>query len=210
MVFITRRRAAGTDLRRSKTLFLEPFGRSCAMRWALLLACLVVFCRSQILLARSPHIELHKASLSCGGTRFLVRSEFIRSAPVSQVMTARRGSTKTITQVDLRQTRISYPFELGAAKGLASLVAAWQCKKTPMGHVLVLWYYCPLTLREDVPAAFCSSTNEWERYVALDGSLLDRGFSFEDLRYDALRAKLGYHDKPDEPSDEGTFIWFLH
>ena len=135
--------------------------------------------------------------MSCGGTRFFVRSEFIRSAPVSQVMTAREGSSKSAVTVDLRQARVPYPFELGAAKGLPSLVAAWQCRKTPTGHVLVLWYYCSLTLREDVPAKFCSSTNEWERYIALDGSLLDRGFSFEDIRYDALRANLGYHDKPD-------------
>ncbi len=90
------------------------------------------------------------------------------------------------------------------------MVSAWQCRKTPAGHVLVLWYYCPQTLREDVPAAMCSVTSEWERYVALDGSLLDRGFSIDDVRYDALRAKLGYHNKPDQAFDEGPFIWFLH
>ncbi len=177
------------------------------MKWVLLLACLAGFCRPQILCARSPHVELHKASLICGGTRFFVKSELIRSAPVSQVMTARAGSTKPAVLVDLRQTKVSYPYELGAAKGLASFVSAWQCRTTPTGHVLVLWYYCPQTLREDVPAAFCSSTSEWERYVALDGSLLDQGFSFEDMRYDALRAKLGYHDKTDQASDEGPFIW---
>ena len=180
------------------------------MKWALMVACLAGIWQPQDLCARSPHVELHKASVICARTRFFVRTEFIKSAPVSQVMTARTGSAKATVTVDLRQTRVAYPFELGAAKGLASFVSAWQCRKTPTGHVLVLWVICSQTLQEDVPAAFCSSTSEWERYVALDGSLLDRGFSFEDIRYDALRAKLGYHDKPDQASDEGSFIWFLH
>lgn len=181
------------------------------MKWVLMLACLTGFCWPQILCARSPDVELHRASLICGGTHFFVKSEFIESAPVSQVMTARTGSTKPAVLVDLRQTRISYPSELGAAKGLASLVSEWQCRKTPTGHVLVLWYSCPQDLREDVPAALCSFTGEWIRYVALDGSLLDQGFSFDDLRYDALRAKLGYHDKPPDQAsyDDGPFIDFL-
>lgn len=181
------------------------------MNWVLLLACLAMFCRPQTLCARSPDVELHKASLICGGTGFSVRSKFIRSAPVSQVMKAHTGSTKPAVLVDLRLSRMSYPIELGAARGLTSFVSAWQCRKTPTGYVLVLWYSCPQDLPEHAPAAACSVTREWERYVALDGSLLDRGFSFDDLRYDALRARLGYHDKPPDQAseDEGPFIDFL-
>ena len=122
-------------------------------------------------------------------------------------MTAWPAGARTATTVDLRETRISYPFELGATKGLSSFVSDWQCRRTPKGHVLVLWYACPQDLREDVPDALCSLTREWERYVALDGSLMDDGFSFDDPRYEKLRAELGYPDKPDEAMDEGPFIF---
>ncbi|WP_428374732.1 hypothetical protein [Lichenicoccus sp.] len=159
-------------------------------------------------------VEIYKASLICGGTRFSEETKVVNSVPVSvpvsQVITARAEPGMTVS-IDLRQVKIPYPFELGSAKGLASVVSGWQCKKTPTGHVLVLYYYCPQDLREDVPAALCSFTREWLRYVALNGSLLDRGFSFDDIRYDALRAKLGYHDKPPDQAtdDDGHFIDFF-
>ncbi len=121
-------------------------------------------------------------------------------------MIARPAGARTATPVDLRQTRISYRRELGNTKGLSSFVSGWQCRRTPAGHVLVLWYVCPEDLREDVPQALCSLTREWERYVALDGSLLDNGFSFDDARYEKLRTELGYPDKPDEAFDEGPFL----
>ena len=180
------------------------------MKWVLMLTCMAGSCWPQSLCARNPHVELRKASLICGGTQFFVRGKFIRSVsvsvPVSQAMMARTGSTRRAVPVDLRQTKVSYPLELGAAKGLASFVSGWQCRKTPAGHVLVLWVICSQDLLDEIPAALCSSTGEWERYIGLDGSLLDRGFSFEDIRYDTLRAKLGYHDKPDQAGDEGQFI----
>lgn len=180
------------------------------MKWALMLTCLAGSCWPQNLCARGPHVELRKANLICGGTHFFVRGDFIRSGtvsvPVAQAMTARTGSAKRAVPVDLRQTSVAYPLELGAGKGLASFVSGWQCRRTPMGHVLVLWVICSQDLLGEIPPAFCSSTGEWERYVGLDGSLLDRGFSFEDSRYDALRARLGYHDKPDQAGDEGPFI----
>nr|WP_321985687.1 2-dehydropantoate 2-reductase N-terminal domain-containing protein [uncultured Lichenicoccus sp.] len=70
---------------------------------------------------------------------------------------------------------------------------------------------CPQDLEEDVPAALCSLTRVWLRYVAVAGSLLDRGFSFDDSRYDALRARLGCHDKPpgQATEDDGPFIDFF-
>ena len=113
---------------------------------------------------------------------------------------------KLRVQALFRQTRVSYPLEVGAPEGLASFVSEWQCRKAPNGHVLVLWVICPQDFLEEIPAALCSSTGEWERYVGLDGGLLDRGFSFEDIRYDALRSELGYHDKPDQAGDEGRFL----
>ncbi len=35
---------------------------------------------------------------------------------------------------------------------------------------------------------------EWRHYVSTQGVLLDRGYSFEDPRYRALRAKLDFVD----------------
>ena len=205
MVVTARRGSAGADIRRSETVLLESFGGSSAMRWALILGCLAGFCRPQVLCARGTDLELHAASLICGGTRFLARTEIVRSVPTSQTIDAFAENGKSPVQVDLRQTRISYPFELGTRKGLASFVSGWQCRKTPMGRILVLWYVCPQDLRENVPDRLCSITGEWERYVAMDGSLLDQGFSFDDPKYDGLRAKLGYHDRPDQRVDDGRF-----
>ena len=171
-----------------------------------MLTCLVGMLRPQPLYARNSDVEIHRIRLVCGGTRFFARSEFIRFAPVSQIITATLKGNKLAAPVDLRQTKISYPFELGAIRGLASFVSDWQCRKIRNAHVLVLWYTCPQDLRENVPQALCSSTGEWERYIALDGSLLDQGFSVDDTRYDALRATLGYDVDPSHAVDDGPFI----
>lgn len=177
------------------------------MRWLLMLICLAGMLRPHPLYARTPGVERRDATLVCGGTKFIEKSEFIQFAPVSQTITATLNGKKSAVPVDLRQSRIPYPSELQGKRGLTSFVSGWQCRHALGGHVLVLWYNCPQDLGEDVPQVFCSSTGEWERYVGLNGSLLDQGFSFEDSRYDALRARLGYHDKPDQAQDEGPFIW---
>lgn len=176
------------------------------MKWLLMLICLAGTLRPQPLRARSSGVEIHRARIVCGGTQFLAKSEFIRFAPIAQMITAIFERNKPAVRVDLRQTKVSYPFELGTLKGLASFVSDWQSRETPIGRVLVLGYTCPLDLRENVPQALCSSTGEWERYIALDGSLLDRGFSFDDPRYDKLRATLGYDVDPSHAVDEGQFI----
>ena len=186
--------------------YLGSFRRSSTMRWLLMFICLAGVLRPQPLYARNFDVEIHKAGLVCGGTKFFTKSEFIRLAPVSQTITAIFKGNKLAALVDLRQTRILYPFELGTIRGLASFVSDWQCRKTRNGHVLVLGYTCPLDLREAVPQALCSSTGEWTRYIALDGSLLDQGFSFDDIRYDKLRSALGYDVNPSHAVDDGPFI----
>jgi hypothetical protein len=176
------------------------------MKWLLMLICLIGLLQPQTLYAHDLDVEILRARLICGGTKFFAESKFVELAPALQIITVKIGRNKPAIKVDLRQIKMSYPFELGAIKGIASFVSQWQCRKTLKGHVLVLWYACPQDLREDVPLAFCSSTREWERYVALDGSLLDRGFSFDDARYDQLRATLGYDMDPSHATDEGLFI----
>ena len=109
------------------------------------------------------------------------------------------------SKVDLRETSFVLHRDMPGRRALTSFVFEWQCRKTPSGHVLALMYVCPDDLGDDVPEQFCSATKEWERYVSTEGELLDRGYSFDDLRYQALRASLGYHDDPQRPTDEGSF-----
>lgn len=56
-----------------------------------------------------------------------------------------------------------------------------------------------------MPARFCSDSGEWYRYIATDGSLLDKGFGLgcglrdSDPRERALRVRLGL-----PPDDENV------
>lgn len=137
---------------------------------------------------------------------FSAKSKFVWDIPVSQSIIVTLRSSKPPRSVDLRQTRIPHPFELGSRKGLASYVEGWECRKVPHGHVLLLWYACPQDLREHAPEALCSSTGEWERFVATSGHLLDRGFSTEDSRYEKLQAELGYDVDPNHAEADEPFI----
>jgi hypothetical protein len=86
--------------------------------------------------------------------------------------------------------------------------------ETATTHVLILWYDCPQVLPDDPPRRFCSDSGEWSRDVAMDGSLLDRGFGLglglglasgdSDPREAALRARLGL-----PPDHEALTFWSL-
>ena len=147
------------------------------------------------------------ASMKCGNTRFYVRTKFENDIAVEQTIEAKFTGKIGRKEVDLRQTKVVIPFELGDVRALSSSVTEWQCKKTRVGQVLVLWYACRQDLREDLPDTLCSQTSEWERYISTSGDVLDYGYSFDDPRYADLRARLGYHDNPpDQATIEDPFL----
>ena len=146
-----------------------------------------------------------KAVLRCGPTIFTARTRFRFLATLSQGILAFRVGKSPI-KVELRETLLSLPSDPHATRQLASNVSAWQCRSTPIGPVLVLAYSCNLGIPAKDMERYCTVTHEWVRYVASDGKLLDAGFTLEDPRYEALRASMGYHDKPDQAFDEGPFI----
>ena len=170
-----------------------------------LLPTLLVFAAA--LHSQAAEVSSAAASIRCGDTRFSIKTKFRNDIAIEQTLNARfvgRGGSK---KVDLRQTKVLFPFELRDIKAPSSSVTGWQCKKTPTGHVLVLWYACRQDLREDLPDTLCSQTLEWERYISTSGDVLDYGYSFDDPRYVGLRARLGYHDNPpDQATYEDPFI----
>ncbi len=121
-------------------------------------------------------------------------------------MTALPKGKKVATTVDLREPTFVLHREMPGTRVLASFAIGWQCRRTPAGHVLVLWYNCPDDLAESVPQEFCTPDKECERYISTSGQPMDSGFARDDKRYGPLRATLGYHDDaPGQSGDEGSF-----
>ena len=88
---------------------------------------------------------------------------------------------------------------------MADEVGFWGCATTPKGQ---RWYDCPQLLPDAVPRRFCSESGEWYRYVATDGTLLDKGVGLgaglgdSDPRERGLRIRIGL--PPDE--EHVTFL----
>ncbi len=116
--------------------------------------------------------------LKCGGTRFTATTHSVNSYVTRQEMWARLPGRTGPRHVDLHQSTFALHGDLDVP-GLpvvADEVGFWGCATTSKGHVLMLWYDCPQMLPDDVPRRFCSESGEWYRYVATDGTLLDKGF----------------------------------
>ncbi len=137
------------------------------------------------------------AVLTCGGTRFTAITHSVHDYVTTQEMWARPPGAKQARPVDLRQSTIVLTRIVPGLVVVADEVGLWGCARTSKGHVLILWYDCPQLLPDDVPARFCSQSGEWYRYVATDGTLLDKGFGLgrglgdTDPRERGLRAGLG-------------------
>ena len=135
-------------------------------------------------------------SLTCGGTRFTATTRMTEWLVTRQDMWAHRPGMGA-RRVDLRQATFALHDRVPGLRVVADEIGFWGCAATPKGHVLMLWYDCPQFMPENVPARFCSESGEWYRYVATDGTLLDKGFGLgrglgdSDPRERGLRIRLG-------------------
>jgi hypothetical protein len=155
-------------------------------------------------------IETVTATLDCGGTHFRALTRSVHDDVVGQDMWAHPAGAHPARRVELRESRFVLRRGVPGLAVLADEVAFWGCAETATTHVLILWYDCPQVLPDDPPRRFCSDSGEWYRYVAMDGSLLDRGFGLglglgdTDPREAALRARLGL-----PPDHEALTFWSL-
>ena len=155
------------------------------------------------------HRHTRTVDLTCGGTRFTATTYRVNDYVTRQVMWARVPGVAGTRHVDLRQSTFTLRDDpdVPGLPVVADEVGFWGCAATPRGHVLMLWYDCPQLLPE-VPRRFCSESGEWYRYVATDGTLLDKGFGLgaglgdSDPRERGLRIRIGL--PPDE--EHVTFL----
>ena len=179
-------------------------------RVAMFLLCLVVTTRSAIGTPLIYRQHTRTIDLTCGGTRFTATTYIVGGYVTKQEMWARRPGMTGSRRIDLRQSTFTLHGDLDfpGLPIVADEVGFWGCATTPKGHVLMLWYDCPQALPDDVPRRFCSESGEWYRYVATDGSLLDKGFGLgaglgdSDPRERGLRIRIGL--PPDE--EHVTFL----
>lgn len=171
----------------------------------MVLALLVVLCTPALAQAPAGKVEVVRASIACGGTDFSAVTRLLYYSGISQTITALLPGAAVDTTVDLREPSFVTHRDKPAIRVVAFYVVSWQCRQTPAGHVLVLWYSCADNY-PDAPPQLCRGHNEWQRYISTKGEMLDEGFSFDDLRYARLRATLGYRDAPPDPQDgEASF-----
>ena len=149
--------------------------------------------------------EINTVSLSCGGTRFTAISHSVHTYATAQEIWAYPASARYGHKVDLREFTFGLRHGVPGLTVLADRIGLWGCATTSKGSILILWYDCPRLLPEDVPSHFCSDSGEWYRYVAPNGSLLDKGFGLgrglrdSDPRERGLRVRLGL-----PPDDENV------
>lgn len=141
-----------------------------------------------------------RASIECGGTEFSAETLTLDLATISQTIVARPQGREPGT-VDLREHSFVLHHNMLGLRMAAAAVTAWQCLKTPTGHVLELWYSVDELFADRPPKEFYSPNKEWQRYASTESELLDRGYGFDDPRYDALRARLGFRDSSSNKGD---------
>ncbi len=170
-----------------------------------ILALLVILCAQQDARAHAAHVEVARASIECGGTHFSAVTRLLYYSGISQTITALLPGAAVARTVDLREPSFVTHRDKPAIRVAAFYVESWQCRPTPAGQVLVLWYNCADNY-PDAPEQACASRNEWQRYISVKGEMLDQGFSLDDPRYVALRSTLGYRDGPPDLQDgEASF-----
>ncbi len=151
-------------------------------------------------------------SLTCGGTRFTAITHRVHDYTTAQEMWVHPSGAKRMRPVDLRQSTFVLRRIVPGLAVVADEIGQWGCAKTRNGHVLMLWYDCPQLLPADLPARFCSETGEWYRYVAADGTLLDKGFGLgrgmgdTGPREKGLRARLGLPPDHEDVNWQGVLF----
>ena len=114
-------------------------------------------------------------------------------------------------KINLRQSTFVLHRIMPCLAVVADEIGLWGCATTPKAHVLILSYDCSRLLPDDPPARFCSKSGEWYRYIAMDGTLLDKGFGLgfgtrdADPRESGLRLRLGL--PPDDEDVDFQATW---
>ena len=170
-----------------------------------ILALLMILCAQGLARAHGARVEVVRASIECGGTDFSAVTHLLYYSGISQTITALLPGAAVARTVELRETSFVTHRDKPAIRVVAFYVDSWQCRQTPSGQVLVLWYNCADNY-PDAPEQSCIGRNEWQRYISSRGAMLDGGFSIDDPRYVTLRATLGYRDGSPDPQDgEASF-----
>lgn len=176
------------------------------------LALLVILCLPALAWAHGDQPDILRASIRCGGTEFravtrdLTVAGALNHGKIGQSISARTSGTTSAWSVELREPSFFLHSVLPGTRLLELFVSSWQCRKTPTGKVLVLWYNCQIDIPDAPSEDGCEGHNGWERYISTQGEMLDPGFSFEDPRYFPLRMRLGYQGPSSQPDrGEGIF-----
>ena len=155
--------------------------------------------------------EVKTTTLTCGTTRFTMTTHSAQNYVTKQEMWAHPPNGGQIRRVDLRQSTFVLRRVTPGLAVIADEIGLWGCAATPKANVLILYYDCSRLLPNDPPSRFCSKTNEWYRYVAMDGTLLDKGFGLgfgirhADPRESGLRIRLGL--PPDDEDVDFKDTW---
>ena len=155
--------------------------------------------------------EVRTTTLTCGTTRFTMTTHSVQNYVTRQGMWARPSGGRLVRKVDLRQPTFMLRRVRPGLAVVAGEISLWGCATTPKAHVLILYYDCSQILPTKPPARFCSKSGEWYRYIAMDGTLLDKGFglgfdsSDADPREGKLRFRLGL--SPDDEDVDFQQTW---
>ena len=166
---------------------------------------------SLIIITPARGDEVKTTVLTCGTTRFIITTHSVQNYVTNQKMWARPSDGGLARQVDLRQSTFTLRRVRRGLNVVADEISLWGCATTPKTHVLILYYDCPQILPTRPPARFCSKSGEWYRYIAMDGTLLDKGFGLgfgtrdADPRESGLRIRLGL--SPDDEDVDFKDTW---
>ncbi len=155
--------------------------------------------------------EARTSTLICGATRFTITTHSVQNYVTRQEMWTHPSGGGQIRKVDLRQPTFVLRRVIPGLTVVADEISLWGCATPPKAHVLILDYDCSQILPNSPPARFCSKTGEWYRYIAMDGTLLDKGFGLgcvtreADPREGRLRIRLGF--SPDEDDFDFQQTW---